>query len=314
MIKTRPHEISVFDFPDTKSKNDPSPMPGNLSSFFNVAKRIVTRVEEIEQPDSKLILIADDEPLTFELITEFFNDANLHYKILKAETGRSAYNLAIKELPDLIITDWIMPEFDGPDLIKKLKANPATENIPIIMTTGAVFQDQEFNRAIAAGAIDYIRKPIDEKELIARVKTALALHESVNELKQSRESIRIKNQALNFLMDESPNPIFYLDRLGCLLGCNENFELLIGKRKSELFGKTVYDFFPESNTSELEMSFSKLTDLDTVSRCELKMKDAKGNSRNLLLSYVGFGSSAIEIIIGSITDITGIVLSGNKNN
>lgn len=303
MIKTQTQDISVTDFSEAKSKNGLTSLPGNLSSFFHVAKRIVTRVEEIEQPGSKLILVADDEPLTFELIKEFFNDANLHYKILKAETGRSAYDLAVKELPDLIITDWIMPEFDGPDLIKKLKANPATENIPVIMTTGAVFHDQEFNRAIAAGAIDYIRKPIDEKELIARVKTALALNESFHELKQSRESIRVKNQALNFLMEESPNPIFYLDRLGCLLGCNENFELLIGQRKSEVLGKTVYDFFPESNASELEMSFSKLTDLDIVSRCDLKMKDAKGNSRNLVLSYVGFGSSAIEIIIGSITDV-----------
>src|SRR5437879_615436 len=108
MVKTKPNGISVIDFPETKSKNRLTSMPGSLSSFFRVAKRIVTWVEEIEQPCNKVILVADDEPLTFELIKEFFSDANLHFKILKAESGRSAYNLAIKELPDLIITDWIM--------------------------------------------------------------------------------------------------------------------------------------------------------------------------------------------------------------
>ncbi|MBI1767611.1 MAG: response regulator [Bacteroidetes bacterium] len=277
-----------------------------------MAKRIVSKVEEIEQPNRKVVLVADDEPLTFELINEFFKDANLSYKILKAETGRRAYRIAVSEIPDLIITDWIMPEFNGPDLIKKLKANPVTENIPVIMTTGAVFPDKEFNRVLGEGAIDYIRKPIDDKELIARVKTALALNESFREIRHNRESIRIKNQTLNFLMHETPNPVFYLDRMGCLLGCNENFEMLIGQRKSDLLGKTVYDFFPESYASELEASFYKLIDLDTVSRCELKMEDGKGKSRNLLLSYVGFGSSAIEIIIGSITDVTEIVLSENE--
>ena len=173
--------ISTHDKPKLKSEDlgdYGSSMPRNIDSSFQLAKMIVSKVEHTDNGKRKVILVADDEPLTFELINEFFNDANLGYQILKADTGRRAYHLAATEVPDLIITDWIMPEFDGPDLIRKLNGNPATKNIPVIMTTGAVFPDHELNRVLTSGAIDYLPKPIDEKELIARVKTALALTRS----------------------------------------------------------------------------------------------------------------------------------------
>lgn len=306
MLKSIPLPDSGIAHTNAKKNARQSDVPGNIHSSFQLAKMIVTKVEQIDRGAQKVILIADDEPLTFELIAEFFGDANLDCKIIRADTGRKAYNLALEETPDLIISDWIMPEFDGPDLIKKLKANPATENIPVIITTGAVFPAKEFNKVLTTGAIDYVRKPIDERELIARAKTALALSESLKGIKHSKDSIQAKSHFLTSLLGEASNPVFYLDRLGCLLGCNENFETLIGQRRSDLLGKTVFDFFPEFYATDLDRNFTSLRELGAVNQCELTLTDGLGHTRNLLLSYVGFGSNAIEIVIGIIADITNL--------
>jgi CheY-like chemotaxis protein len=172
-------------------------MSQNIYSCFELAKMVVTKVNEIEIK-KKVILVADDEPLTFKLIEEFFQDANLPYYILQAPNGTIAYDIAVSKNPDLIITDWLMPELNGLDLIKHLKADPKTKDIPVIMITGAIFQRDEHNKILAAGAVDCIRKPFDDMELISRVKTALTLHDALKEIKASQETIGTKNQFLSF--------------------------------------------------------------------------------------------------------------------
>src|SRR5690349_10427433 len=103
-------------------------MAQNIYSCFQFAKIVVTKVEEIQAGKSRIILVADDEPLTFKLIEEFFHDADLACNILKAPNGSIAFTMAMSENPDLIITDWLMPELDGLDLIKHLKATPQTKD------------------------------------------------------------------------------------------------------------------------------------------------------------------------------------------
>jgi PleD family two-component response regulator len=156
-----------------QSETESRKLPQDIYSAFNFAKSIVEKVECYELAKTKVILVADDEPLTFELIEEFLNNTKISFKLLRAETGRKAYLQAVQEVPDLVITDWIMPEFDGPHLIKKLKANPLTSHIPVIVTTGAVFTDEVINQVFESGAISYFKKPIDELELIGCVISAL---------------------------------------------------------------------------------------------------------------------------------------------
>ncbi len=141
----------------------------NIYSCFQLAKLVVAKVKEIETKKRKTILVADDEPLTFDLIEEFFQDANLFCNIIPASTGRVAYNMAVSKRPDLIITDWLMPGLNGLELIEQLKANPETRDIPVILVTGALFSHEEYSKMLAAGAVDCIRKPFDDMELVTRV-------------------------------------------------------------------------------------------------------------------------------------------------
>jgi len=129
------------------------------------------------------ILIVDDSPDNLETIIEYLSKSELSLTILKAPNGKIACKLAEKKHPDLIITDWEMPEMDGIETIKHLKSQKKTKDIPIIMCTGKMITSENLNMALKAGAVDYIRKPIDIIELNARVNSMLKLSESYKEIK-----------------------------------------------------------------------------------------------------------------------------------
>lgn len=136
--------------------------------------------------EKKTILVADDELSNLELITYILGN---EYKILSANNGEVACKVAQKKLPDLIIMDWQMPVLDGIEASKKLKMMPDTQDIPIIISTGVMTSPENLKTAFEAGAMDFVRKPINEIELIARVNSALALLDSYRQIKKQKEEI-----------------------------------------------------------------------------------------------------------------------------
>ncbi|MBN1193230.1 MAG: response regulator [Coriobacteriia bacterium] len=112
------------------------------------------------------ILIADDEPHIRRLVS--FSLGNRGYEVIEAIDGGEAYDLALKNLPDLILLDVMMPVMTGYDVLNKLKAEPTTEHIPIIMLS-AKSQRTEVEEGLARGALEYICKPFTPKDLVQRV-------------------------------------------------------------------------------------------------------------------------------------------------
>lgn len=135
------------------------------------------------------ILIVDDEPGFLEKIIDIIEKAGEPYELFLAVSAEEAYNIATEAHPDLIVTDWEMPYMSGLELIEKLKANPVTKQIPIIMCTGLMTTGENLKIALEAGAVDYIRKPIDEIELVARIRSMLLLVESFNEIQKQKEQL-----------------------------------------------------------------------------------------------------------------------------
>ena len=136
------------------------------------------------------ILVVDDEVCTICTIVDLLENENPNYIFYKATNGPLGIRIAESRQPDLIITDWAMPEMSGIDLIKKLKNNSKTSEIPVIMLTGVMTHSKDLKTALEAGAIDYIRKPIDEVELTARINSMLMLAES------NKALIDLKNRQL----------------------------------------------------------------------------------------------------------------------
>ena len=118
----------------------------------------------------KKVLVADDNGIILKTVSKVLKSKN--YITITAENGLEALRLATEEKPDLIITDLLMPKMDGITLIKKLKDQSSTRDIPIMMLTAKDEVDTEVE-GIDAGADDYLRKPVNAKRLLARVSRLL---------------------------------------------------------------------------------------------------------------------------------------------
>jgi len=141
----------------------------------------------MSDPKNKTILIVDDQPKNLQVIVDHFLEAELPYNILRAPNGKIALEIVNKLHPDLIISDWYMPDMDGIKLVKELSKASYSKNIPVIMCTGVMTTSENLKTALDAGATDYIRKPVDKIELIARTRSALLLAESQKEvIKQNK--------------------------------------------------------------------------------------------------------------------------------
>jgi signal transduction histidine kinase len=145
---------------------------------------------------SRKILLIDDQLDYARIVNDLLKQNG--YELLLANNGSLGCKIAKSQRLDVIITDWEMPGWSGIDVIRTLKKDPSTKDIPIIMATGVMTTSENLSIALEAGAMDYIRKPIDEIELIARIKTASRMHDSIktiryqNDLLQSSNHIKAK--------------------------------------------------------------------------------------------------------------------------
>ncbi|MBL1271723.1 MAG: phosphate regulon transcriptional regulator PhoB [Oceanospirillales bacterium] len=118
----------------------------------------------------KTVLIVDDEPAIREMIAVALEMAD--YECLEAADAREAHALIIDRQPDIILLDWMLPGTSGIELARRLKKEETTADIPIIMLTAKVEEDNKI-RGLEVGADDYITKPFSPRELVARLKAVL---------------------------------------------------------------------------------------------------------------------------------------------
>ena len=131
--------------------------------------------------DSELILIVDDTPANLEVISDTLSDAG--FEVAIAPSGERAFKQLQLQLPDLILLDVMMPIMDGFEVCQQLKANPITQDIPVIFMT-ALSDTESKTKGFELGAVDYITKPFQEAEVLARVKTHLQLRRLTKNLEQ----------------------------------------------------------------------------------------------------------------------------------
>lgn len=147
------------------------------------------------------ILIADDYESNIAVIESIFEEADRNYNLLYAYDGARACEIALEKRPDLIIMDWDMPEMSGLEAVEWIKAREEISQIPIIMTT-AYTSSEHLEKAMRSGAMDYVRKPIDTVELLARVSSALKIISSYRQIIAQRDEIEEKSQELNQALEE----------------------------------------------------------------------------------------------------------------
>ncbi len=132
----------------------------------------------------KRVLVIDDLPENVFMLQDRLE--NEGYQVLTAYDGRTGIDKAFAELPDLILLDVMMPDITGLEVCKILVNDPKTKNIPIILVT-AKSGAEDTKEGLEAGAFDYIKKPFNRIELMARVNSALKLSDAQKSLLDSEK-------------------------------------------------------------------------------------------------------------------------------
>lgn len=152
------------------------------------------------------ILIVDDDAAAINLAIFHFEKAKADYEFLQARDVESGYKIAMNELPDLIVLDWEMPGLSGIDMLNLLKKETATAIIPVIMVTGVMTNTENLFTAFDAGVIDYLQKPVDANQLIARTRSMLMLSDAY------KETIELKKrELLSFATTHAQQNEFHLN-------------------------------------------------------------------------------------------------------
>jgi CheY-like chemotaxis protein len=132
------------------------------------------------------ILIVDDNPTNVELLEAYL--ADLDCQIQVAVDGRDALDKVASFQPDLILLDIMMPKLSGFEVCKKIKGDPRTRQIMVLMVT-ALNEQGDIERAVKAGCDDFLSKPVNKLELVTRVKIMLKLRHVTDELDRLRRYI-----------------------------------------------------------------------------------------------------------------------------
>jgi len=161
---------------------------------------------------SDTVLVIDDEPASLHMITAALESADI--TVLVATSGEAGIALLDNILPDLIIVDAVMPGIDGFETTVRIKQNPRFAAIPVIFMTG-LSESEHVVEAFEVGGVDYVRKPVNVNELLARVRVHMA---------QGRAA-----QASAASLDATGRLMLATDARGSLLWCTPRAEAAIGQ-------------------------------------------------------------------------------------
>jgi len=159
-------------------------------------------------PRASRILIVDDTPANIDVLDQML-EAEGH-QISVAASGEAALDLAPKIAPDLILLDIMMPGIDGFETCRRLTADPATKDIPVLFIT-AKSDAEDVVKGFSLGAVDYIAKPFREQEVLTRVRFHLQRKHLIEEMKDKNRKLTevndLKNKFLGMASHDLKNPI-----------------------------------------------------------------------------------------------------------
>ena len=156
------------------------------------------------------ILVVDDTPRNVKLLADLLTIKG--YEVVTAASGREALGQVETERPDLVLLDVVMPEMSGYDVCRQIRENPATQILPVVMVT-VLEPAEERIKGLEAGADDFLTTPINQAELLARVRSLLRIKELYDTVQAQAVELSDWNKTLQQRVEEQVTQLKQLERL-----------------------------------------------------------------------------------------------------
>ena len=227
------------------------------------------------------VLIVEDSIDDLTLLSTILADTN--YEIRTAITGKKALQSVTTVLPDIILLDLGLPDMNGIEVCRQIKIAPESNNVPIIVVSASGGTGSKL-KAFNSGAIDFITKPYEATEILARINTHLNLSKLQNKIKLSEAKYRA-------LYENAPLAYQSLTENGYLLDVNPCWLKTLGYSREEVIGKHYTDFLHPDGKSDFDKTFPLLKKLGFVDDKEYLVRHKNGNYLHINLNAcIGYNS------------------------
>ena len=228
--------------------------------------------------DKPTILIVDDTPTNLNILEEILEGS---YLISIAQSGTQALSVIEKSLPDLILLDVNMPEIDGFETCRKLKSKEDTRHIPVIFITARV-EPEDLIQGFKEGGVDYITKPFNHSEVLARVETHLQVQQLIKQLESKNNQLKDLNELKNsFLGMASHDMRNYLSAIrGYSQILQEDLEELPKETRDQFL-----DFIYKSSENMLKM-VNDLLDVSVIESGKLQLDLQPESFKDLINHHI----------------------------
>jgi diguanylate cyclase (GGDEF)-like protein/PAS domain S-box-containing protein len=234
------------------------------------------------------ILIVDDTPANLGVAVDFLEGKG--FTVLVAQDGEEGLQRAQLVLPDLILLDVMMPGIDGFETCRRLKKTESTKDIPVIFMT-ALADTSDKVKAFAAGAVDYVSKPFQVEELLARINTHLSLRTAQKLLASQNEELKVSEIRYHRLFETAKDGILLLDlKTGLITDVNVSVINMLGFSRDNYLGRKLCDIQPFDTVPECATTLAPLQARDSVSFDHWRL-----TAKNTSLVDVEFVASAYDV-------------------
>ena len=255
------------------------------------------------------ILAIDDTPENLALLSQMLTEKG--YKVRSVTKGSTAIRGAKAVPPDLILLDVKMPEMNGYEVCQQLKADDRTKDIPIIFVSalGDVFDKV---KAFQVGGVDYITKPFQVEEVLARLNTHLTIRKLQIKLEAQNSQLQQEIASKTAAEDKfakafraCPNPIAIADyESGQVLEVNKSFRQMSGYDVEEIIERNIEQIYSGAAFSVYKQAISKLDNQGFVRNLELEFPTKLGQVKTVLLSMESIELDGVKCTLQILNDIT----------
>ena len=254
---------------------------------------LILRVAPHADHSRHTVLVVDDDVQLLRVLGETLSRDE--FDVLTARDGMEAMSLLERTLPCMVITDVNMPGMDGLTLCRNIARNPRTAHIPVSLVSSRV-DEVDVNAGIAAGAVDYIKKPFDMDEVRMRVRMQLCLREALNQQQRLHKSLSESERRLQAMFEQAA--------VGMAMVGSDGRMLRVNRRLCEIVGYPVDEL--------LTLRFMDLTHPDDVA---LDVEASRALRSGAMTSYIrekrylrkDGGTVWIKLAVGAVRDAEGLL-------